>query len=157
MSSHTLIPSLRSLLGRKSNSDPFHDFRREMERFFEPDFPFARSGEFLSPSIDVKEMDDKFIVTAELPGLEEDDVDVSLSRNILTIKGEKKIEKEEKNENYHVSERKYGKFSRSFNLPYEIDPKDVDARFSKGILEITLPKSKDIQEQIKKIEIKFKE
>lgn len=151
----SLIPSrLRTLSSRIRDTDPFYDLRREMERLFEPDWFFKRENLLLSPSIEVKESDKELIITAELPGVDEKDIDVSLSNNTLTIKGEKKAEREEKGDNYYVSERSYGNFSRSFTLPYEVDQDAIEARFSKGVLTLTFPKSEFMQQKIKKIEVK---
>lgn len=155
MALQSLIPSsFRTLSRRFREDDPFYNFRRELERFFEPDWVFKRENLLLSPSIEVKESDKELIITAELPGVEEKDIDVSLSDNTLTIRGEKKAEKEEKGDNYYVSERSYGNFSRSFTLPYEVDADAIKAKFSKGVLTVTFPKTKAIQQKTRKIEVK---
>lgn len=102
-----------------------------------------------SPAIDVMEKDDKYLVKVELPGVKEEDVDVSLSGNMLTISGEKKTESEEKKKGYYYSESSYGSFSRSVNIPSTVNTDKVEANFDKGVLEITLPKS--IEGKTKKI------
>ena len=92
------------------------------------------------PSIDVRETDTDLVVEAELPGMDEKDVSVTLSNDVLTLKGEKKSEREEKKEDYHVMERSYGSFQRSFRLGDTIDPDKVTAAFDKGVLKVTLAK-----------------
>ncbi len=107
----------------------------------------------LSPQFDVCETDDKIKVTAELPGMDEKDVDVTLENNVLTVKGEKKAEKEERKHNYYVSERSYGQFRRVVPLPMGIDEDKIKAKFKKGVLTVTLPKTEQAQKSGKSIEI----
>jgi len=124
------------------------------DRFFgERPLMKAFSGEW-SPSVDVSETEDKLVVSAELPGLEAKDVNVSISGDLLIIKGEKKKEKEEKDEHHHYIERYAGSFQRSFRLPVAIQCDKVEASFKKGVLKITLPKSEEAKK--KAIEIKVK-
>ncbi len=92
------------------------------------------------PSIDVRERENELVVEAELPGMDEKDVSVTLSNGVLTLKGEKKSEREEKKDYYHLMERGYGSFQRSFQLDDTIDTDKVTAAFDKGVLKITLPK-----------------
>ena len=94
-----------------------------------------------SPRMDVSETDKEIVVSAELPGLADEDIDVSLSLGMLTISGEKKQEKEKKGRNYYHVERSYGSFQRSIPLPAEVDTNQVDAVFKKGVLTVTLPKT----------------
>lgn len=96
-----------------------------------------------SPSVDVKETDKELIVTAELPGLEEKDVEVLLTDGHLAIKGEKKVEKEEKDENYYSCERLFGSFSRIVPLHDGLDTKHIEARFKNGILTVEIPKTEE--------------
>lgn len=143
-----LIPMLRRhrLLGR-----PNRDF---FGRFFEDfDLPalFSEEMEF-TPAFDVSETEKELIVKAEVPGMDKNDIDISLSDGMLTIKGEKKREREDKHENYHTVERRYGAFSRTMPLPVEVDTDKVDATYKDGVLKITLPKSKTAKS--KKIEVK---
>lgn len=148
---------------------------REIDRLFDefsrgfPMFPFGRrafdwepawqlgvgNGE-LTPSVDVAETDKAFEITAELPGMAEENVDVSLSQGVLTLKGEKKEEKEKKEKGYYLSERRYGSFQRSFRLPEGVDENKIEANFDKGVLKITLPKTKEAVAQAKKIAIRSK-
>jgi HSP20 family protein len=133
-------------------------FRKEMDDLwsrFIGDLPTVRrfEGEW-APSVDVSETKDSFIVKAELPGLEAKDVNVSISGNLLTIKGEKKKEEEEKDEHHHYVERYCGSFQRSFQLPANMKMDKIDATFDKGVLKITLPKTEEAKK--KEIEIKVK-
>ena len=129
--------------------------RRDLfDRFFE-DFglPSVFSEETgFSPAFDVSETDEEFTVKAELPGIVEKDIDISISDGILTIKGEKKHEKEEENACYHTVERRYGSFSRTMRLPTDVDAEKVDATFKDGVLRLALPKSE--ASKPRKIEIK---
>jgi HSP20 family protein len=108
----------------------------------------------LSPSIDVTEADKEIEITAELPGLERQDVEISLEDNVLTIRGEKKVpaDADDKNKNYHMTERSYGIFYRAFQLPVGIDPASVEATISNGVLKIKIPKP--AHTDAKKIEVK---
>lgn len=119
--------------------------------------PFrGREGAMTVPNVDVKETDKAFKFTVELPGIEEKDVELTLSDGLLTIKGEKRSETEEKDENYHLSERSYGSFSRSFRVPDSVDGDKVNATFDKGVLTIDLPKSEEAKKKSRKIGIKSK-
>ena len=131
--------------------------RKEMDslwdRFF-PETPFKErylTHEWL-PSIDLKETKDKLVVRAELPGLDTKDVDITLNEDVLTIRGEKKEEKEEKDEHRFFVERYCGSFERKIKLPTLVKTDKIDATFKNGILTINLPKS----EEAKKKEIKIK-
>ena len=143
---------------------PLLDLRQEMDRLFEAFFndPFALSrfddfaapwGRF-SPQIDVSETDKAIIVSAELPGLDEDDIEVSLTRDALTISGEKEAEQEDKGKNYYRMERAYGAFRRRIPLPCEVEADQVEAHFKKGVLTITLPKTAAAQRARRKIVVK---
>ena len=159
--------NLRSLIPFRGSSSPmrpemnvFGTLHREIDRLFD-DFTrgFGATGmqamSNLVPSIDASETDKEIVITAELPGLERKDVEVSLDDNILTIRGEKKIEaeqKDDKSKNVHVSERAYGLFYRMLELPTGIDPSTVQATMSKGVLKVTIPKP--TRSEAKKIEVK---
>lgn len=156
-------PTIRPF-GRKSDvalsdHDPFTAFRREMDRLFES---FGRDLGWpggddrttaTAPSIDVSETEGELRIEADLPGVEEKDVDVTVSDNVLTIKGEKKAEKEEKNKDFHLVERSYGSFSRSLTLPFAADPSKAKATFKNGVLSISLPKPPEVKAKAKKIAI----
>jgi HSP20 family protein len=145
-------------MGRPDTDDPFISLQREMNRLFEDAFrsvPAVTSNgkAFLSPSVDVKETEKAVEVTAELPGIDDKDVEVRFENDILTLKGEKKAEKTEDKEGYRVSERSYGMFERSWQVP-GIDADKITANVTKGVLTVTLPKRADAKPSAKKIEIK---
>ena len=124
--------------------DMFSAMRNEMDRVFErfehgwPRWPalFRREGAFTVPELDVRENTNAIVVEAELPGVDEKDVSVTLANGMLTIKGKKKHEKEEKGENYYLSERSFGSFERSIRLPDTVDEGKVEAKFEKGVLKV---------------------
>jgi HSP20 family protein len=150
----------KSVPVRREEYHPFSLLRQEMNTLFDNFFrgfelePFKSPLGTFSPSIDVKESDKDISVTAELPGLGDKDIDVSLSRDSLTIKGEKKEEKEEKGKDYYHMERSFGSFSRTIPLPAEIDVDKVKAEFKKGLLTVILPKSEKAMKEKKKISVK---
>ena len=123
-------------------------------RFFGETPSLRRLGEEWWPTVDVLETKDTFLVKAELPGLEAKDIDVSVSGYMITIKGEKKKEEEEKDEHRHSVERYHGSFQRSFRLPTNVKADKVEAGFEKGVLKVTLPKVEEAKK--KTIEIKVK-
>ncbi|MBM3554998.1 MAG: Hsp20/alpha crystallin family protein [Alphaproteobacteria bacterium] len=106
------------------------------------------------PSLDVTETDKAYVVSAELPGMDEKDVEVILDKDRLTIKGEKKQESEKKEADFHVTERSYGAFQRAVLLPPTADTDKAAATFAKGVLTVTVPKKPEAQVQAKKIEVK---
>ena len=153
---------------------PFESLRREVDRLFE-DFdggfwrspfrsplfdiePFRRgngNGGFAAmPAVDVSETDKGYEITAELPGMDEKNVEVKLANGVLTIKGEKHDEKEEKDKDYYMRERSFGSFERSFAVPEGVDSEKIEASFKKGVLSVTLPKSPEAQKTEKKITVK---
>lgn len=153
--------NLRSLIpiGRERGvvSNPFVSLQREVDRLFEDftrGFPaFSGNGAAkLVPNIDVTETDKQIEITAELPGLEEKDVQINVAGNLLTIRGEKKAEKEEKDKNYRLVERSYGSFERTLELPEGVNADAIKADIAKGVLKVTVPKPAPVQ--AKKIEVK---
>src|SRR6476619_2321339 len=148
---------------------PFESLRREVEHLFD-DFqlgawrsPFGRTlfepfrrGEmgWKTPAVDVVEKEKAYEITAELPGMDESNIDVKFSDGTLTIKGEKREEKEEKKKDYYLSERRYGSFQRSFPVPESVDTDKIEAKFANGVLTVRLPKSAEAQKDEKKIAIK---
>jgi len=152
---------------------PFDSLRRQVDQLFR-DFdrgwdvwqPFNKSLFDLAPAwptemtwgtvpaVDVAEHEKAYEVTAELPGLDEKNIDVQVSNGVLTIKGEKTEEKEDKRKDFHLSERRYGSFRRSFRLPDGVDADKIEAKFEKGVLTVTLPKTAEAQKQEKKIPVK---
>ncbi len=138
--------------------DPFTDvwdLRNEMDRVMDTFFgghptKAAVTGVW-QPAVDIYEEKDHYTVKAELPGVKSGDIKVSLTDNTLTLSGERKTEHEEKHEGYHRFERSYGKFSRSFRLPSEVNADKVKAKHKDGVLEVEIPKSE--KAKAKKIEI----
>ena len=126
-----------------------------LRRMFDVEPPAWRSSfNFSMPAIDMSEDEKAYKITAELPGIDAKDIDVSVTGDTLVLKGEKRQEREEKEKNYHFSERAYGSFQRAFELPGSVDRNKVAADFSKGVLTITLPKTVEAQKPVKKIEVK---
>jgi HSP20 family protein len=170
------VPVKKSGRGSLAPSEDFWQplarLRSDMEKVFEDffssmPFPFGgRRGETeptrtferllgpAAPAIDLVEKENTYEVIAELPGLDEKDVDLTLSDDVLTIKGEKKEEREEKRKGYHFAERHFGSFRRSLRLPEDVDQQKIEAVFKKGLLTITLPKNPSLAKQEKKISIK---
>lgn len=108
----------------------------------------------LVPSVDVAEAGNAYTITAELPGLAAEDVDVSVHNGVIVIKGEKQSETKKEDKNYYLSERSYGAFERSFALPEGVDQEHIKAEVAKGVLTVTLPKTEAAQAKSKKIEVK---
>jgi HSP20 family protein len=149
---------LPSLFGRDGNA--IGSLFREVEKTFE-DFakraPFhAFEHGFKAPSVDVSESKDAVEVTAELPGVDEKDIEVTVADGVLTLRGEKKSERkeEDKEKNWHMVERSYGSFMRSIRLGFDPDASKVEAKFDKGVLRVRLPKPAEALKKEKKIEIK---
>ncbi|WP_420349133.1 Hsp20/alpha crystallin family protein [Pelagibius sp.] len=148
--------------GKAGAAPSISDLHREVDRVFD-DFwrgfgrpsLFAGNGEAMSFDIrvDTSEDDKAYHVVAELPGMTEKDVEVTFTDNRLTISGEKKEEKEVKEENYHRRERSFGSFRRSFTLPADIDEAKIAATFKDGVMTVDLPKTKTAQKKAKKITI----
>ncbi len=124
------------------------------DRFFDDwDVPSLFSSESeLVPAFDISENDKEFLVTAELPGIDSKDVELTISDGILSVKGEKKHEKEDKGEDYHRVERRFGSFHRSFRIPGKVESDKIDASYKDGILKILLPKTEETE--TRKIDIK---
>ena len=142
--------------------DIFSAMRDEMDRMFErfehgwPRWPalFRHNGDFAVPNPDVRENTNSIVVEVELPGVDEKDVSVTLANGMLTIKGEKKHEKEEKGESYFLAERSFGSFQRAIRLPDTVDDAKVEAKFDKGVLKVTAAKKPEAVKAERKIEIK---
>ena len=146
---------------RRPEMDPFAQFRRGIDQMFDSmlgdwtgpmNLLDRRLGSWM-PQIDVRETAKEIRVTAELPGMEEKDLEVSLLDGALTIKGEKNEEHEEEKGDVHRSERQYGRFERTIPLRAEVDVDNVKASFKKGVLKITLPKTKEAQSNRRLIQI----
>ena len=169
MSVRDLIPWARdngnrtpTLFREGSDRDPFLSLHREVNRLFDDVFRGFDSrlpslGRFSSfggnwPSVEISDQEKELRVTAEVPGLEEKDIEVMLDDGVLTLKGEKRSETEDKDRQF--SERFYGSFERRIPLGYEVEDDKVDARFNNGVLTVTLPKTAKAQSQARRIEIK---
>lgn len=134
-----------------------HDMNRLFEDFFrsfEGSSPFSRKSDMFQPRVDVVESGKDLRVSIELPGLDERDLDVSISNDSLTIKGEKREEREDDTDGYYRLERHYGSFSRTIPFPCDVDKDKAQAVFKRGVLTVVLPKSSQINQEIKRIEIK---
>jgi HSP20 family protein len=138
--------------------EPFREFstlQDRMNRLFRESYNDAGRDESLTtssfaPAVDVYEDEHKVTLKIEVPGIEEKDIDVRVENNTLTVTGERKIEKEEKEENYRRVERQYGSFTRTFTLPQTVDSENVSATYDKGVLKINLPKKAEAKpKQIK--------
>lgn len=147
---------------RRESKDPWEQMMREMNHSFGDIFrgfdmaPFGFSEErwgAFNPNVDIVETSEALKVSAELPGLDEDDLDITLTADTLTLRGEKKQEHEEQGEGYHRVERSYGSFSRQIPLPCDIDADQVEARFKNGVLTVVLPKSEEAR-NCKRIQVK---
>jgi HSP20 family protein len=142
------------LFDRFAGGFGFPSLRRMFD--MEPAWRFDTPLGFAAPAIDVSEDDKAYKISAELPGIDEKDIEIMLAGDQLVLKGEKRQEreKEAKEKNYYISERSYGAFQRAFALPDGIDRDKIDAQFTKGVLTITLPKTADAQKKMKKIAVK---
>ena len=149
---------------------PFESLRREIDRLFD-DFdgslwprlsrgslldmaPFRGEGWGTAPAMDFAETEKGYEVTAELPGMDEKNIEAKFADGVLTIKGEKQEEKEEKKRGYYMQERSFGSFHRTLQLPNGIDQDKIEASFKNGVLKVTLPKSAEAQKAEKKIAVK---
>lgn len=167
MTIRDLVPKLNrsrdSLPVRRGELEPFHEFQREMNRLFDDfftDFPLAprwgsrelATAEF-NPRVDVSETDKDIVVSAELPGLDEKDIAVEMDEDAITIRGERREEKEDKGRNWHKREQPYGAFRRVVPLPSNGVGEKATARFKKGVLTITVPKRERDQGKRKMITV----
>ena len=147
----------------KGSAPSLGDLHREVDRVFEnfwsgfgaPSPLGEKSGGLaFDVRVDTSEDDKAYHVTAELPGMDEKAIDLKVSGNMLTVTGEKQEEKEEKKRGYHVSERRYGSFERSFRIPETVEVEKIDATFRNGVLTVTLPKKAGVEAAEKKIAVK---
>jgi len=151
----TYLPTLFGRNGTEMLGSLFNDIEKTFEDFTRRNraMEFGTGGA-LMPKVDVVEGKDGIEVMAELPGVEEKDIDVTLADGMLTIRGEKKVERDEKEKDWHVVERSYGTFSRTISLPYDPEAGKVEAKFDKGVLTVRLPKPAEIAKKERKIEVK---
>lgn len=147
---------LPDLFTRRAAVGPFGSLQREIDSVFEDfgrDWPWSPQAA-RGLKLNVAETDKEIEVTADVPGIEPGDIKVELREDILTIKGEKRAEKDDKGRDYHLVERSYGLFERSVMLPADVDADKVAARFDKGVLSVKLPKKPGAAEKVRKIEVK---
>jgi HSP20 family protein len=150
----------KTLAGRREWMNPIDSFRQEMDRLMENFFqgfglrPFDMRIAGFTPHVDVIDAGKTVTVSVELPGMDEKDIEVSLTGDALTIKGEKKEEKEEKGKDYYRSERSFGSFTRIVEIPEGIDSEGAEASFKKGVLTVKLPKTKQAIEEARRIAVK---
>lgn len=155
-----------------TTQDPVRSFRTELDRLFdrfaagfrlplwrgmfevEPASRLESSFSFTAPAVDITEDDKAYRISAEMPGLDEKNIGISITGDMLTLKGEKRQEKEEKEKNRYLAERAYGSFQRCFALPDGVDRDKIGAELTKGVLTVTLPKKAEAQKPEQKIEVK---
>jgi len=139
--------------------DPFRDMvtlREKMNRLFEDSLTQKGEEKDLissnwAPAVDIYETANELVLTAEVPGIEEKDIEIKIEDNTLTLKGERKFEKETKEENFHRIERSYGSFFRAFTLPSSIDPEKIQAEHENGVLRVVMPKRQELKPKMVKI------
>ncbi len=167
MALRDLIPrrhTTRPLAVRREEASPFAALRDEMDHLFDDFFRsvegwwpmerFTPAGAGYLPHVDVSEDDETVVVTAELPGMEEKDIDISVAGDLLTLKGEKQMERETKEKDYVRTERSFGSFRRTLQLPCEVKDEGATATFKRGVLTVTLPKSEQARKERHHIEVK---
>jgi HSP20 family protein len=144
-------------------SDPFVTLRREMDRLFDDAFRGfgfgspafgSTQGMAWAPSVDVRETDNGLEVHAELPGVDEKDIELTVTDGILTIRGEKKVDRDDKGEGWRLVERSRGTFVRSIALPMDVDQEKARAEFKNGVLRIALPASPEAEKKVHRIKVK---
>lgn len=145
------------MTGLMRNTSEPRTLRNEMDRLFDEFFGMtpARSsrGAMWSPAINIREDKDNFYVEAELPGMTKEDIDLEVENNVLSLKGERKLEETQEDENYHFVERSYGSFYRSFTLPRNVDPEGIGASYKDGVLYVTIPKKEEVKPKKVSIDI----
>lgn len=134
----------------------YHDY---FDRQFDDFFGLKQRGMDLenfdwTPSVNVEELEDTFEITAEIPGMKKEDIDIEVRDNVLTIRGERKFEKEKGDTNYHICERSYGTFQRAFTLPENVTTDDIEAEYADGILRLAIPRAKPEKPREIKIEVR---
>jgi HSP20 family protein len=141
-------------------SSPFDILHQRIDRMFDDlssgfGMPRLAGDDMrLLPSLEMHEQDGKLLVNAELPGVEEKDIDISVDDDVLTISGEKRSEFEGKESDAYRTERSYGRFTRSVQLPFSVDPAKVDARFDKGVLKLSIDRPAEAMQKARKIPIR---
>ncbi len=150
----------KALAQTRRPANPFAAFRQEVDKLMDDFFGgfdlrhFSTRPDRFMPQMDVVDTDKVIMVSAELPGIDDKDIEISLTSEDLTIRGEKKEETEEKGKDYYRSERSYGSFTRTIPLPVEVDTAKAEASFKKGVLTVKLPKTKEALGGTRKIQVK---
>jgi len=146
---------------RRQIDQLFQDFDRSFMRWSTPRSAFDLEPAWFrnfpaitAPAVDIVEHDKEYVIEAEIPGLDERHLEVTLSNGILSLKGEKREDKEERKSNHYLSERYYGSFERSFRVPAGVDIEHIEASYSKGLLKVVLPKSAEAQKPGRRIDVK---
>jgi HSP20 family protein len=144
------------VVARRGNQDPFFSLHNQVNRLFDEfargfDLPMNGERSMAWPSVELKEDDRRYCVEAELPGMEEKDIELLLTDNVLTIRGEKRIEKDDAKQQY--SERFFGQFERQIPLTTEVDADAVKAKFKNGVLKVEIPKSAQAKERARRITV----
>jgi HSP20 family protein len=147
---HREIDRLFDDVGRGFWRNPFRRSAFDIEPFWQREMKFIGA-----PAVDIVEKDNAYEIMADLPGMDEKNIEVKLANGNLTIKGEKKAEREEKQKDYYLQERRFGSFERTFGIPEGVDADKIEAAFKKGVLTITLPKKPDAQKPEKRIDVKM--
>lgn len=148
----TLVPSTR--VNARPSHSPFNLFDAFFNDSRLPAASSSGNGTSFSPRVDVNESETAYEISAELPGLADKDIEITVVDSVLTLKGEKSSEQEVKEGNYYRQERAYGSFERSFRLPDEVEADKVEAHFKNGVLTVGLPKSEEAQSIVHKVEVK---
>jgi|GEM_PF-274675 len=150
---------------QRVGEQPITKLRTDIDRIFDdfatgfrfPAVFYGNKDGGILPSIEVQEDDKTVSISVELPGLQKDDIDVSVDEQVVTISGEKKQSFEKKEDDYFMSERAYGKFSRSLTLPFAVDGDSIDAKYDNGVLVLTIPKPPETEKQVKRVPVKCKQ
>ncbi len=137
----------------QSKKDPFKLLQYEIDSLFN-NFTSNINPSSLGLNLDVCDKGKEILIKADVPGLDERDISINLTNDLLTIQGEKRKEEKEEKDNYYLMERNYGFFSRSLRLPFQANPKDIEANLKKGVLTITIKKRQEEQDKTHKIEVK---
>ena len=157
----SILPFRRSSEPAPAHNDPFFTLRREMDRLFDEAFRGFGFGTSLasienaiwSPSVDMRETENGVEVTAELPGVDEKDIELTVADGVLTLRGEKKVDRSDKGQGWHVVERSHGTFVRSVALPVEVDESKAKAEFKNGVLHISLPAAPEAERKVHRIKV----
>ena len=163
MNLQATIPATRPAQALEVQTDgPIGWLRNEIDRLFD-DFPFSRLGRSVfplaglpaetKPALEIREKDDGYCLTLEVPGIDEKDLDVEVAEGVLTISGEKRAERESKESGYLISERSYGAFRRQVKLPADVDADSLEAKVRNGVLRLNMRKDKSAASQARKIAI----